>query len=72
MTTVFEEEEDCARDITAKMCDYCTFLYVQEVPPKRPLSPFIFFSQEQRRILKTKNQFWSTKQVMKHLQKIWR
>ena len=66
------EIEERLRDPTLTMCDHCVSIYVKEVPPKRPLSPFIFFSQEQRKILKTKNQQWSTKQVMKHLQKTWR
>ena len=66
------EIEERLRDPTLHKCDFCVAMYVKEVPPKRPLSPFIFFSQEQRKILKTKNQQWSTKQVMKHLQKAWR
>jgi len=69
----FEEEmDDQLRDPTAGRCDYCVALYVKDVPAKRPLSPFIFFSQEQRRVLKSRNSQWSTKQVMKHLQKTWR
>ena len=27
-------------------CDYCLTLHAQKFTPKRPLSPFIFFSQE--------------------------
>ena len=50
------EIEERLRDPTLNLCDYCVAMYVKEVPPKRPLSPFIFFSQEQRKILKTKNQ----------------
>ena len=64
--------EDRLKDPTLGMCDYCAALYVKRVPPRRPLSPFIFFSQEQRKILKSRNSQWSTKQVMKHLQKTWR
>ena len=60
------------RDPTINQCDFCALLYVREVPPKRPLSPFIFFSQEQRRVLKTKRPNQSTKQVMNQLQKTWR
>ena len=40
------EIEERLRDPTINMCDYCVTMYVKEVPPKRPLSPFIFFSQE--------------------------
>ena len=66
------DEDGREQDVTANMCDYCMTLYVTRNPPKRPLSPFIFFSQEQRKVLKMINQKWSTKQVMKHLQKTWR
>ena len=66
------EIEERLRDPTLTMCDHCVSIYVKEVPPKRPLSPFIFFSQEQRKVLKIVHNKWSTKQVMKHLQKTWR
>ena len=29
-----------------RLCEYCRTLRVQMFPPKRPLSPFIYFSQE--------------------------
>ena len=56
-----DDLEERLRDPTVGLCDFCATLYVKEVPPKRPLSPFIFFSQEQRKILKSKNSQWSTK-----------
>ena len=34
------------RDPADTQCDYCLTLYAQKYTPKRPLSPFIFFSQE--------------------------
>lgn len=50
--------------------------------PKRPLSPYIFYSQEvssfrvlirqQRQVLKRLHPTWSTKQVMKFLSKAWK
>ena len=38
--------DDMVVDVTENMCEYCVTLHVKAVPPKRPLSPFIFFSQE--------------------------
>jgi len=38
------EDTDGVPDLTENMCEYCLILYVKQVPPKRPLSPFIFFS----------------------------
>ena len=66
------ENDEQYQDHTINMCDYCVKLHIRQVPPKRPLSPFIFFSQEQRKVLKLINQMWSTKQVMNHLKKTWR
>ncbi len=54
----------------------------ESAPPKRPLSPYIFFSQEvrpfeyanylqQRKILKTQHPHWSTKQVMRIISQNW-
>ncbi len=40
--------------------------------PKRPLSPFIFFSQEARREIKKDNPSLNSKQVMKIVQRNWR
>ncbi len=60
------------RDPTINQCDFCALRYVRLVTPKRPLSPFIFYSQEMRRVLKTKRPHQSTKQVMIQLQKQWR
>ena len=36
--------ESLMPDVTENMCEYCVTLHVKRVPPKRPLSPFIFFS----------------------------
>ena len=46
-----------------------------EVPgtaPKRPLSPFIFYSQDARRIIKKENPGMHSKLIMKQVQKNWR
>ena len=46
-----------------------------EVPgtaPKRPLSPFIFYSQDARRIIKKDNPGMHSKLIMKQVQKNWR
>lgn len=40
--------------------------------PKRPLSPFIFFSQETRRRLKQENPSLHSRDIMKMVQKAWR
>ena len=40
--------------------------------PKRPLSPFIFYSQDARRIIKKENPSLHSKQIMKLVQKNWR
>ena len=40
--------------------------------PKRPLSPFIFYSQDARRIIKKENPSLHSKQIMKQVQKNWR
>ena len=40
------EDEDRLVDLTDNKCEYCITVHVKQVPPKRPLSPFIFFSQE--------------------------
>eukprot|EP00347_Sterkiella_histriomuscorum_P019545 403341223 len=42
------------------------------IPPKRPLSPYIFFSQEQRKILKGTHPNWSTKQIMRVVSTKWK
>ena len=39
--------------------------------PKRPLSPFIFFSQEARKEIKKDNPNFNSKQVMKQVQRRW-
>ncbi|CDW74415.1 non-histone chromosomal protein 6 [Stylonychia lemnae] len=41
------------------------------IPPKRPLSPYIFFSQERRKILKQIHPGWSTKQIMRVVSQQW-
>ena len=40
--------------------------------PKRPLSPFIFYSQDARRIIKKENPGLHSKLIMKQVQKNWR
>ena len=40
------DEDERMPEVIDKMCDYCMTLHVKNFPPKRPLSPFIFFSQE--------------------------
>lgn len=40
--------------------------------PKRPLSPFIFYSQEARRKIKQENPTLHSKQIMKQVQRSWR
>ena len=40
--------------------------------PKRPLSPFIFYSQDARRQIKKDNPQLHSKQIMKIVQKNWR
>ena len=40
--------------------------------PKRPLSPFIFYSQDARRLIKKTNPQLHSKQIMKIVQKNWR
>lgn len=40
-------EDERMPEVIDDMCEYCMTLHVKNVPPpKRPLSPFIFFSQE--------------------------
>lgn len=39
--------------------------------PKKPLSAYIFYSQEQREIVKKKYPSWSTKEVMKYVSSNW-
>lgn len=31
-------------DPTIEWCEFCTLQYLTKFPPKRPLSPYIFFS----------------------------
>ncbi|MFS8159520.1 MAG: HMG-box domain-containing protein [Candidatus Roizmanbacteria bacterium] len=39
--------------------------------PRRPLSPYIFFSQEKRKELKKQNPDWSSGQIMKQVSILW-
>ncbi|TNV81393.1 hypothetical protein FGO68_gene3395 [Halteria grandinella] len=41
-------------------------------PPKRPLSPYIYFSQTQRKILKNLHPTWQTRQVMRVINQKWK
>ena len=45
---------------------------MRRAEPKSPLSPFIFFSQDQRKKIKKEHSTWSTKFIKKHLLKTWR
>lgn len=39
--------------------------------PRRPLSPYIFFSQEKRKDLKHNHPEWNSRQIMKQVSIIW-
>jgi hypothetical protein len=41
------------------------------LPPKRPLSPYIFYSQEKRKELKEQHPDWNSAQIMKQVSVIW-
>ena len=51
-----EDEEQKDERITAPLIGHA---------PKRPLSPFIFYSQDARRIIKKENPQLHSKQIMK-------
>jgi hypothetical protein len=38
---------------------------VETLPPKRPLSPYLFFSQQKRKELKEEHPDWISAQIMK-------
>jgi hypothetical protein len=39
--------------------------------PRRPLSPYIFFSQEKRKELKKEHPEWNSAQIMKQVSILW-
>jgi hypothetical protein len=39
--------------------------------PRRPLSPYIFFSQEKRKELKKEHPEWNSQQIMKMVSSLW-
>jgi len=39
--------------------------------PRRPLSPYIFFSQEKRKELKKEHPDWNSSQIMKQVSLLW-
>lgn len=39
--------------------------------PRRPLSPYIFFSQEKRKELKKEHPEWNSSQIMKQVSILW-
>ena len=45
-------------------------MIINNKPPRKPLSPYIFFSQEKRKVIK-KERNLSAKQIMKLVSKYW-
>lgn len=45
---------------------------LQSIVLKRPLSPFIFYSQQARRQIKLENPLMHSKLVMQHVQSNWK
>jgi len=39
--------------------------------PRKPLSPYIYFSQEKRKELKIEHPDWTSAQIMKHVSILW-
>jgi len=52
--------------------DDCSVDKSRKTAPKRPLSPFIFYSQEARRRIKLEHPQLHSKEIMKQVQKSWR
>jgi hypothetical protein len=46
-------------------------LEAKKKPPRKPLSPYIFFSQEQRKEIKNQQKNVTAKQIMKLVSKKW-
>ena len=40
-------------------------------PPRKPLSPYLFFSQERRKVIKSKKPELNAKQIMRIVSKEW-
>lgn len=40
-------------------------------PPRKPLSPYLFYSQERRKVIKSKQPELNAKQIMKIVSKEW-